>query len=72
MKQLSPFAKNLKRMRGEAGMSYRELGAKSGTTPSYLSDLEKDQGGNISLQKAEALANALGCHVSELVDKPQK
>jgi transcriptional regulator with XRE-family HTH domain len=61
------FARNLKRYREELGWSQEQLGSLVGSDRTGISRLER-QGGKITLQRAEALANALKIDVRVLLE----
>jgi len=60
------FARNLKRLRVEAGLSQEELAARAGLHRTYVGSVERGER-NISIDNIEKLAEALSCQVSSLL-----
>ncbi|WP_427340556.1 helix-turn-helix domain-containing protein [Caloranaerobacter sp. DY30410] len=64
------IGKRIKKLRKEKGLTQKELAEKSNLSRSYLADLERDRY-NPSLDSLKQIANALGVHVSILLDEKQ-
>jgi transcriptional regulator with XRE-family HTH domain len=60
------FARNLKRLRVEAGLSQEELAARAGLHRTYVGSVERGER-NISIDNIEKLATALACQPSSLL-----
>jgi len=60
------LARNLRRLRGERGLSQEALAHKTGLTQTYLSQVEGGKR-NISIDNISALAQAFGISISELL-----
>ena len=65
------FAENLKRARKEAGFTQEALAKKAGMSGSYLSKIETTQN-NVSLDKMNDLADAVGKLLPQLLTPPEK
>ncbi len=63
------FARNLKRYREELGWSQEKLGSTIGSDRTGISRLERTFG-NITIERAHALATAMGIDVRVLMDTP--
>jgi transcriptional regulator with XRE-family HTH domain len=61
------FGKTLKQLRVTRGLTQSELGAQIGSTQAYISMLESQARGNISLDLLKAIATALAVPISELL-----
>lgn len=61
------FAKNLKRIRSESGLSQEELAHRAGLHRTYISSIERGER-NVSLENIFALAEALKVSPADLVD----
>ena len=66
MKYSKIFAQNLKRIRIDKGLSQDELGAQCGLTRNYIGNIERQEN-SPSLQSMEAVADALGVRLLELL-----
>ena len=66
MKYSKIFAQNLKRIRIDKGLSQDELGAQCGLTRNYIGNIERQEN-SPSLQSMEAVADALGVSLLELL-----
>ena len=64
------LAKNLKLKRTERNLTQIELGKMAKITDRYISKLEA--GANVTLDKVEAIATALGVEPEELISDPKK
>jgi transcriptional regulator with XRE-family HTH domain len=62
------FGKNLARLRVRAGLNGKQLAAKLGVKPPYVTGLEKDYQGLPETSTLLRLAKALRCRVDELLD----
>ena len=60
------LARNLRRLRGERGLSQEALAHKTGLTQTYLSQVEGGKR-NISIDNISALAKAFSISISELL-----
>ena len=60
------FAQNMKRIRLAKGFSQDELGAQCGLTRNYIGNIERQEN-SPSLQSMEAIADALGVSLLELL-----
>lgn len=60
---------NMRRLRGEKGISQERLANESGVDRTYVSRLERRME-NPSIGILEKIANTLGAHVSELLREP--
>ena len=60
------FAKNLRRIRNEAGLSQEELAYRAGLHRTYISSIERGQR-NVSLENIFAIAKALKVTPADLV-----
>jgi transcriptional regulator with XRE-family HTH domain len=65
-KILSAFARNLRRIRKEKGMSLRDLDAKSGVDHARIGRLERGNE-NVTLETVAILADALGVNYLDLL-----
>ena len=63
------LSENLKRIRGEQGMSQEGLGDRAGLHRTYVSQVEREVV-NISLDNIVQLAEALGVDVADLLAAP--
>jgi len=61
------FAQNMKRIRLAKGYSQDELGEQCGLTRNYIGNIER-QGNSPSLQSMEAIAEAFGVSLLELLE----
>lgn len=68
---LGVLAANIVRLRGEQGMSQEALAERSGMHRTFISLIER-RGRNITLGTVEAIANALGVEVRELLTEQRK
>ncbi|WP_069384155.1 helix-turn-helix domain-containing protein [Halomonas caseinilytica] len=64
------FAKNIRRLRQEAGLSQEELANRAGLHRTYISSIECGQR-NVSLDNIFALARALDVPASLLLEEKQ-
>jgi transcriptional regulator with XRE-family HTH domain len=60
----------LRQLRKKAGLSQYKLALRAGLQPATVGYLEREEGTNPQLATLEALAEALGCTVSDLLAKP--
>jgi transcriptional regulator with XRE-family HTH domain len=60
------FAKNLRRIRNETGLSQEELASRAGLHRTYISSIERGQR-NISIENIFAIAKALKVAPADLV-----
>ncbi len=65
------FARNLKRLRTEAGLSQEELAFRAGLDRTYISALERGLY-SASIVTIERLAKALGVEPTEFLRRPAK
>ena len=65
------FAQNVKRIRLAKGYSQDELGEQSGLTRNYIGNIERREN-SPSLQSMEAVADALGVSLLELLEPSGK
>ncbi|MBI4785462.1 MAG: helix-turn-helix transcriptional regulator [Chloroflexi bacterium] len=63
---MARFGAALRERRKQQGMTQAELAVAAGLSRSYLSEVECGQE-SISLERAERLAEALGCKLSDLL-----
>lgn len=68
--KLEAFARNLRELREQAGMSQKSLAEKVGVTPTTISAYEKNIK-NPSLENALAIADALNVFLGEYVRRSQ-
>lgn len=64
------FAKNVKNLRKERGLTQEALAEMSDFHPTYISNIEQGKR-NLSLQAAYQIANALGVTVADLLTEKQ-
>jgi transcriptional regulator with XRE-family HTH domain len=64
------IGKQLRQRREAKEMTQRELSIRAGLTINAISELERGVATNPEYQTLQALANALGCTVAELVTPP--
>lgn len=62
------FAKNLRKKRGDHGLSQEALASLAGLHRTYIGSVERGER-NISIDNIERLAKALGCKVVDLLDE---
>lgn len=67
MKYGKIFAQNMKRIRQAKGFSQEELGGQCGLTRNYIGNIERREN-SPSLQSMEAVADALGVSLLELLE----
>lgn len=65
------FAQNMRRVRLEKGFSQDELGEQCGLTRNYIGNVERREN-SPSLQSMEAIADALGVSLLELLSQKAK
>lgn len=65
------FGAALRERRRELGLTQMELARKSGLSRSYISEVECGKE-SISLERAERLAQALECHLADLLSARRK
>ena len=65
------FAQNMRRVRLEKGFSQDELGEQCGLTRNYIGNVERQEN-SPSLQSMEAIADALGVSLLELLAQKAK
>ena len=68
-KIIKAMSLNIKKAIKENGFEVREIAHKMGITPTGLS---QHINGNPSVEVLERIANAIGCDVSDLFDKPER
>jgi transcriptional regulator with XRE-family HTH domain len=64
---LTPFGKNLRRLRRERGLTQQQLAKLSGSHVNYIGGLERGER-NPTLTKLVALAEGLGCSLEALLE----
>lgn len=64
------FGQGLRAIRRRRGLSQTELAKRADMSPSYLSDLERDERGAPTAPVLERLADALGVTIDTLVGRP--
>jgi transcriptional regulator with XRE-family HTH domain len=62
----------LRQLREKAQLSQYKLALRAGLQPATVGYLERDQRSNPQLATLEALAEALGCTVADLLSEPEQ